>query len=329
MAIHWISSDRIEQRRVTDLPALLARDDGIVWVDIPYCDEDTSQILGKVFACHPLAIRDCKQYNLIPKLHAYPEHLFIILHSLEVRAENRLILAELDQFIGKHYLVTVHTLPDEKSQISVGMRETKAILARIESGHWYPRTPGELSFAIVSAINRNLESFLSTLRLKAAQLERDVVDRGLKHPERDLEEMFTLRHELITVKTMANQSREIFTRVVNLAPRFLPPEGRPYMEDILDQFSRIQSMCEAEKEFLQGIIDFYQTRTSAKMNIAMERLALLTSLLLPITAVSSIYGMNIIVNDHTDVFQLIAVLLTLAILTFLMFRWAQQHGWWQ
>jgi magnesium transporter len=329
MAIHWITPERIEQRRVADLPSLLTREDGIVWVDIPTCDEQTYQLMAKVFACHPMAVRDCQQYNLVPKLHAYPEHLFIILHSLEPGVANHLILAELDQFIGSHYLLTIHTLPEESAPLNLGLRETRAVLARIEAGHWYPRTPAELSFAIVSAIVRQLETFLSTLRMRVARLERNVVEGGLKHPQKDLEEMFALRHELLTVRTMAAQSREIYARAVNLAPRFLPPEGRPLMDDILDQFTRIQSMCDGEKEFLQGIIDFYQTRTTTKMNVAMERLALLTSLLLPVTAVSSIYGMNIIVNDHTDLVHLGVVLLTLFILTLFMFRWAQQHGWWQ
>jgi magnesium transporter len=329
MAIHWITQKSIQQRRVEDLPELLAREDGMVWVDIPTCDEHAYKILANIFHCHPLAIRDCREYNLVPKVHSYAEHLFIILHSLELQGNNRLLRAELDQFIGTRYLVTIHTPPDEFAPLTVGLTETKAILARIETGHWYPKNPVELSFAIVSAISRHLEGFLSTLRTKVGLLEHMVISATNRNSEKELEEMFNLRHQLLTVKTMANQSKEIYARAVTLAHRSLTAQEYLYLEDLLDQFTRIQSMSDGEKEFLQGIIDFYQTRTTTKMNIAMERLALLTSLLLPVTAVSSIYGMNIIVNDHTDIIHLVVVLLILFFLTVYMFRWAKKHGWWQ
>lgn len=329
MAIHWITHKSIEQHRVEDLPGLLARQDGLLWVDIPTCDEYTYQMLANIFSFHPLAIHDCRQYNLVPKIHSYPENLFLILHSLELQGDNRLLRAELDQFIGPHYLVTIHTPPDDMAPINVGLAETKAVLARIESGHWYPKNSVELSFAIVSAINRRLEAFLSTLRTKTGRLEQMVINGANKNQEKELEAMFNLRHQLLTLKTMANQSREIYARAVTLAHRTLTAQEYFYYEDLLDQFTRIQSMCDGEQWFLQGIIDFYQTRTTTKMNIAMERLALLTSLLLPITAVSSIYGMNIIVNDHTDLIHLAVVLLILFVSTIFMFRWARQHGWWQ
>ena len=69
-------------------------------------------------------------------------------------------------------------------------------------------------------------------------------------------------------------------------------------------------MCEAEERFLQGVLDFYQSRTATKMNEAMERLALITVVLLPVTAVASIYGMNVIVNSDTN-FPHLAVALTI------------------
>ena len=69
------------------------------------------------------------------------------------------------------------------------------------------------------------------------------------------------------------------------------------LEDLADQFDRVRSLSDGEKEFLFGVIDLYQTRVATRMTVAVERLAVLAAVTLPITAVASIYGMNVIVNE--------------------------------
>ena len=86
--------------------------------------------------------------------------------------------------------------------------------------------------------------------------------------------------------------------------------GQELVEDTVDQFERLRAMAHGQKEYLVGTIEFYQARTNTKMTIAAERLAVIAAVTLPITALSSIYGMNVIVNDETHYGQL-AVLLAI------------------
>jgi magnesium transporter len=76
------------------------------------------------------------------------------------------------------------------------------------------------------------------------------------------------------------------------------------------------------------VIEFYKARTDTKVTIAAERLALIAVLTLPITALSSVYGMNIIVNDRTD-FPHLAVVVAAAMLVIsaVLLRWAKRQGW--
>jgi Mg2+ and Co2+ transporter CorA len=110
--------------------------------------------------------------------------------------------------------------------------------------------------------------------------------------------------------------------------RFLPPESQPFVADLVDHFERVCSVCDSEREFLQGIVDFYQSRTSAKMNHAMERLALMSAVLLPLTLLSGIYGMNIIVHPHTEPLQLVVVLASMVAVAGGVLWWARRQGWW-
>ena len=75
-------------------------------------------------------------------------------------------------------------------------------------------------------------------------------------------------------------------------------------------------MADGESHFLFGVIDLYQTRVTTKMTVAMERLAVIAAITLPVTALASIFGMNIIVNDSTHVVQLVLVLVMASISCF-------------
>ena len=90
----------------------------------------------------------------------------------------------------------------------------------------------------------------------------------------------------------------------------------------------MRSVCDSEKEFLQGVVDFYQSRTTVKMNIAMERLALIAALMMPLTAVAAVYGMNIIVPKETNLVHVGAVVGAMVLIGLAMLRWARRKGWW-
>ena len=83
MEVYWISDGKTEQRSPAEITELLARPDGLLWVDIPECDAEAKRVLAEVFHFHPLAIRDCTERCHIPKLHTYPAHLLMILHAPE------------------------------------------------------------------------------------------------------------------------------------------------------------------------------------------------------------------------------------------------------
>jgi Mg2+ and Co2+ transporter CorA len=110
--------------------------------------------------------------------------------------------------------------------------------------------------------------------------------------------------------------------------RFVRAEGLPLVADLEDQFTRVRGVADGQKEFLHGVIEFYRTKTETKMTIAAERLAVIAVITLPITALSSVYGMNIIVNDRTEFTHLAVVLAVMAAISAWLLRWAKRQGWW-
>jgi Mg2+ and Co2+ transporter CorA len=100
------------------------------------------------------------------------------------------------------------------------------------------------------------------------------------------------------------------------------------MKDVLDQYERVASISQSQLNFLTGVTEFYRARTDTKMTIAAERLAVIAAVTLPITATSSIVGMNVIVNEQTQWIPLSILLAFMATMSFILLRWAKRQGWW-
>ena len=327
MDVRLLTAAGIEQHPAEDLKALLARDDGVVWVDIPSCDEAAARTLTDVIGFHPLAVRDSIERNRVARLHAYRDHVFVVLHAPELGKRGHVHYLELDQFVGPGYVVTVHGPINPAVPPEEALRETGAVLRRLETGKLRPASSFELSYAIVSALTKHQEAFVEQLTREVWRLEQRVTGGDIGDPEHFLEEMFQARHGLLAVRTMAALGREAYGRMATLA-KSVPAEAKPLVADIVDQFTRVQSVADGEMSYLQGVIDFYQARTETKMTIAAERLAVIAVLTLPITALSSIYGMNIIVSDRTNFPHLAVVLLAMAIISGTMLVWTKRQGWW-
>ncbi|HJY24816.1 MAG TPA: magnesium transporter CorA family protein [Actinomycetes bacterium] len=315
-----------ERHTVAELDDLLAKDD-LIWVDIPSCDDDAARVLRDVFHFHPLAIRDCVERNRVPRVHPYDDHVLVVMHTPERGRHGHVHYVELDLLIGPRYVITVHGPVNPAVPPEIPLRETQAVLRRIESGRMHPSTPYELTRAIATTIARRQERFIEELTSEVWALEQRVTGGHLGNPEQFLEEMFQARHGLVTVRTIAALDREVYNLLLTLR-RAVPTADRMFVEEIVDRFERVRSIADGEKEYLQGVIEFYRTRTETKMTVAAERLAVIAVVTLPITALSSVLGMNLIVNDRTDFLLLSLVLLVMIAMSTLLLTWAKRQGWW-
>jgi Mg2+ and Co2+ transporter CorA len=86
-------------------------------------------------------------------------------------------------------------------------------------------------------------------------------------------------------------------------------------------------MADSQKAYLHGTIEFYQARTNTKMTVAAERLAVIAAVTLPITALSSVIGMNLIVNDETQWIALAVILVVMLGMSMTLLIWAKRKGW--
>jgi Mg2+ and Co2+ transporter CorA len=325
--VWFLARGTVTPHPVDELKELLGSDDGIVWVDLAATDAAATDVLSDVFGFHPLAVRDCLERNQVPKVHVYDDHVFVVLHAPVGGKGGHVHYAELDQFIGPGYLVTVHGPLNPAVDPDAAMVEVNTVLRRLEAGRLRPDSSSELSFAVVAALAGRLRNYISTVTAEVWRFEQMVTGDRVLDPEEFLEQMFRARHGLLTVRTMAALSREVYGRMAGLAV-VGRSGGQAFTDDLTDQFGRLRAMAHNQMDYLQGTIDFHQARTNTKMTIAAERLAVIAAVTLPITALSSILGMNFIVNDHTRPLHLAVALVVMAIMSTLLLVWAKRKGWW-
>jgi magnesium transporter len=79
--------------------------------------------------------------NHIPRVHVYPNHVFIVVHASEIGAGGHVHYLELDQLVGEDFLVTVHGPLNPKVPLQAALRETQAVAARMKTGRLRPTSP--------------------------------------------------------------------------------------------------------------------------------------------------------------------------------------------
>jgi magnesium transporter len=300
---------------------------GVVWIDVPVWDAEADAALGTRFGLHPRAMLDCAARNPVPKVHVYPDHVFVVLHAPERGERGHVHYVELDLFVGDGFLITVHGPTNPTLDPAAATTETAAVARRLDAGRLHPESAVDLSFAVVTALTNRLRDYLTSLTEEVWRMERTVTSGHHGDAEQFLEELFQIRHGLLAVRTMSALSREVFGRMSTLAV-FGPGHGATLLIDLEDQFRRIAAMADSQREYLQGVIEFYQTRTNTKMTIAAERLAVSAAVTLPVTAVSSVMGMNVIVSDATRPVELTILLAGMLVMSVALLIWARRKGWW-
>jgi Mg2+ and Co2+ transporter CorA len=327
MTVRLVSNGGVMEKSVEEIPVLLKREDGFVWLDVPQWTVEIDGLLAAELNLHPVAREYCRVRNHMPMVHGYRDHVFMVLHRPVVLGQGETRLVELDLFVGDRFLVTVHKR-DEVSVAAVeGVSEIEETLARMGAGRIAPRTPVELTHALVSLMALRQRLLVQDVAVRVAEVEEKVLHQQLTNPEHALEEMFLVRYELLSVRTTAAHSEEVLAR----ARKLLGPghhDDEAQLADLQDMFRRVHRMTDSEQELLAGVIDLYRTRNDTKMMIAMERLAVLAAVTLPITAIASVYGMNVIVNAQTNDTQLIIVLIIMAAISGILLRWTKKQGWW-
>jgi magnesium transporter len=264
-----------------DLAAQLASGEGTLWVDVTGPSPEDLELLRRVFDFHPLALEDTYNQKQRPKAEEFEDHLFIILNPLRhIPAEDELF-RELDVFVGKNYLVSVHA--EEEPLLEL-------VRARLE--------PGRTSFAISATylLYVLLDTVVDDYAPMLEHIEDELDELGnvvfAKPARRVLSRLFELQQMLIHTARILEPQRDVLNVLVNHQLVFIDQDSRYYLRDVADHLLRATDRVRAMRDTVNSLLNLYISAVSYRLNRDVNRLTLLAVIVGSLTVISGFYGMN-------------------------------------
>ncbi len=259
-----------------ELPGLLS-DSETLWVDITGPTDDDARIMREVFRFHPLAIEDTRNQQQRPKVEEFPDHLFVILNPVSTDGAQP-HFRELDVFVGRNYLVTVH--PAEEPAIEQARQ-------RVRPGS---TDPGHLLYVLVDVVVDGYFPLLDAIGDGIDEIEEQV----LRKPQRrTLAQLFTMKRTLLDVRKVVGPQRDMFNVLTRRDLAFVDSEKLQYhLRDVYDHLLRISDMVDTFRDYLTSAVDLYMSAVSNRLNQVINRLTVLTVVMGTLAVITGFYGMN-------------------------------------
>lgn len=260
---------------------LIASPENSYWIDFENPSEEESYILYSDFKFHPLVIEDTIETSY-PKLDVFKDYLYMVFRTTDYLESGELGSREIDFFLGKNYVVTYHK---EKFPILDRLAERCVRDDRILSRG--------ADFIFHTIVDNLVDNYTTTLRLVAKTIDSFEAEVFNGDPEKDiLKKIFELKEDIAELKRTALAQRDIMWRFSRGEYKLTSPESLIYFRDVYDHLSNVNDMADHFRDLLSSVMDAYFSVSSDKTNRIMKTLTVFTALLLPLTVIASIYGMN-------------------------------------
>jgi magnesium transporter len=259
-------------------------DGGWLWVDVEGQDRDTEAwLLAQGF--HPLAVEDTLTLQHQPKVEEYGDALFTIVRGIDFnKQDEELGTLKLAAFLETRRLVTVHRAP---------MRSVDGVRQKIASSAKAPLGgPCHLLYLICDQLVDLYFPIVEETAEEIEELEEKIFD--LPEPAH-LQRILALRRRLATLRRVMLPHRQVFSHLANSGSGQVPQidaQAALYFRDIYDNVFRLADAIDLQRDALANSKDTYLSVVSQRTNDIMKVLTLFSAILLPLTFIAGVYGMN-------------------------------------
>lgn len=278
----------------------------ISWTHINNPKDDDFDFLINEYKFHPLDIDDCKNIkNIRPKIDVYDNYYFMNLHfPVYDKFNNFIEIIEIKIFWGKKYIITL--VKGDLKVKDIFNDEKKNKLLDINNSD-------TLLYNILNKLNNKTQNVID-------KTEQDVNDCGKmifdKRAEKTIQKISMSRKNIILLNTMIKPHIILFSKLNNGVIDGFAKNMDDYWGNILDYYQKLWDTIEDLGELITGYSTTFDSLQANKTNEVMKILTLISSILLPMTFVVSLYGMNIILplQNNSNSFSLILIIMILIVI---------------
>jgi magnesium transporter len=255
-----------------------------LWINISgLSNVETLRHVGEFFSVHDLALEDVLNIPQRPKLEVYDEHIFLILRMARFLSESQLIdIEQISLFLGDGFVLTIQERPGDNLD---------AVRARLRKGGPRMRSSGSgyLAYAIIDAI---IDGYFPVLESYGRHLD-DLEERLILSPQREtMAAIYTVRRELLALRRIIWPLKEAISGLNQDHDQFIQEGLRTYFRDCQDHIIQILEILENYRELASGLMEFYLSSVSYKMNEVIKVLTLIATVFMPLSFIAGVYGMN-------------------------------------
>lgn len=287
------------------------------WIDILKPTQKDVDYLGDLYHFHPMVLGELIPRCYHPRLEVGPDYLFIILNYPVYHEINREVRPkELDMIVTKDIIVTNHHRPI--SSLENLFRTCRASEEGKEK--YLGEGPGYFLFCILDIFWRDCLVKLDGLNENIDQIERKIFQGKEKEM---VKEISLIKTDIIDFWRIVEPQNEIMVQLERVGPKFFGEELSLHFSDALGTYEKIWQTLKAHKETILALEDTNQSLLSTKTNEIIKILTVFSVIMLPLTLLASIWGMNVnlpFAEHQAGFWKIVGGMLTLIVVMFLYFR---------
>jgi magnesium transporter len=304
-----------ERRRLAELETA-----GLTWIHLDAPTKEDVEELAERFGWHALDVEDVLSKRQRPKIDDYAEdrYLFAVLHfPVYDSSIGRLNAAELDVFLGPDYLVT---LPNTEL-LPVTRLFRRCVEDEQLRESLFAKGSGRLLYEVLDDLFDYCFPILDKIGHKLDVIEDDMFEGLSSEVVRDIS---NVKQEIISYRKIIKPERSTLRLLERHVERFLPDELELYFDDIVDAAERIWDLLDNYKEVVEALEQTNESVITHRVNRILQILTVFSVVLLPLTLISGIFGMNVKFpgyDTHAAFFVIVGVMVATIVGMVGFFRW--------
>ena len=253
-----------------------------LWVDLKAPGEPERRLLSEEFGFHPLSVEDAVSALQFPKIETYPGYLYVVLHGIDAEPkQTQFATRDVDFFLGRNYLVTVH---DGDSRSINAIHE---VCTRHE--HILKEGPVALMHRIVDQMVDNYRPVFEEIEARPGHLEEE----AFAGHERLSRRVMKLKRDVSSMRRVLVPQRDAIGRLARREFPAISDEMTYRFRDVYDHVVRLTEEAVLFQDRITGIFEVNLSSVSNRLNQVMKLLTVMSTIFLPLTVLTGMWGMNI------------------------------------
>ena len=260
---------------------LANEDSGFIWVGLYEPADEILEKLQEEFGLHDLAIEDAQNAHQRPKLEAYGNSLFAVMHTAQV-VDEKIVYGETHAFLGPRYLITVrHGASLSYAPVRERVQREPELLVL---------GPSYALYAVLDFIVDNYRPIIDEFRDTANSLEQAIFADTYRR--QTVVRLYQLKRELTQMRMAVGPLQDVLAQLSRTQNAMIPEEVRLYFRDVHDHALRVNDAIDTLREMLTTALSVNLSLVTLAQGEIVKRLGAWAALLAAPTLITSWYGMN-------------------------------------